>query len=271
MFGRPVHAQKHQRDAAVLAQVRHGLDAAAGEVQVRHPVRAEHGEGVPAALGRAVDEAVGGERRGRDEEDRLCGEPPRQRVVDLGQVLRHAAEGRRPGPWCPRDMGTGRRPRETAVIKEPALPELTAPWHTPERSTLLETVRAFARDRVKPLADELDPKKGLIPPELLTEMAELGLCRDHGPNGARRPRARRLRVRDGCRGAGPRLDERPGRSSPARRAWAAAWPTRPGARSCCGAALPAPGSVRSHCPSPTPAPTSPGCRPAPCSRATSTS
>ena len=61
------------------------------------------------------------------------------------------------------------------MTQEPALPELTAPWHTPEREKLLETVRAFARDRVRPLADELDPQKGLIPAELLTEMAGLGL------------------------------------------------------------------------------------------------
>jgi alkylation response protein AidB-like acyl-CoA dehydrogenase len=74
------------------------------------------------------------------------------------------------------------------VTKAPALPELTAPWHTPERSKLLDTVLAFARDRVKPLADTLDPQKGLIPAELLTEMAELGLFGitipvDHGGLG----------------------------------------------------------------------------------------
>src|SRR4051794_4200383 len=34
--------------------------------------------------------------------------------------------------------------------------------------------RAFARDTVRPLADELDPHKGLIPDSLLARMAELG-------------------------------------------------------------------------------------------------
>jgi alkylation response protein AidB-like acyl-CoA dehydrogenase len=62
-----------------------------------------------------------------------------------------------------------------SLQKSPALPELTAPWHTPARAKLLATVRAFARDEVRPLADELDPLKGLIPPQLLARMAELGL------------------------------------------------------------------------------------------------
>ena len=57
---------------------------------------------------------------------------------------------------------------------EPPLPELTPPWVTPEREALLKQVRAFARDEVLPLANELDPQKGLIPPSLLARMAELG-------------------------------------------------------------------------------------------------
>jgi len=56
-----------------------------------------------------------------------------------------------------------------------SVPELPAPWHTPERAELLTTVRSFARDEVLPLANDLDPRKGLIPPELLTRMGELGL------------------------------------------------------------------------------------------------
>ncbi len=60
-------------------------------------------------------------------------------------------------------------------IRPPELPELTAPWHTPERAELRDTVRAFARDEVLPVANRLDPEKGLIPAELLERMAELGL------------------------------------------------------------------------------------------------
>ena len=56
----------------------------------------------------------------------------------------------------------------------PSLPELTPPWHTAEREVLLKQVRAFARDEVLPVANELDHQKGLIPPALLSRMAELG-------------------------------------------------------------------------------------------------
>jgi alkylation response protein AidB-like acyl-CoA dehydrogenase len=59
-------------------------------------------------------------------------------------------------------------------LRPPRLPELTAPWHTPERAELLAQVRTFAREEVLPVANELDPQKGLIPPELLRRMSELG-------------------------------------------------------------------------------------------------
>ena len=76
----------------------------------------------------------------------------------------------------------------TEEIKPPALPALTAPWHTQERAELLAQVRSFARDEVLPVADELDPQKGLIPPQLLARMAELGyfgitIDREHGGMG----------------------------------------------------------------------------------------
>jgi alkylation response protein AidB-like acyl-CoA dehydrogenase len=61
------------------------------------------------------------------------------------------------------------------TIKPPELPALTAPWHTPEREALRDSVRAFARDEVLPVANRLDPEKGLIPAELLERMAGLGL------------------------------------------------------------------------------------------------
>ncbi|MEO6703530.1 MAG: acyl-CoA dehydrogenase family protein [Jatrophihabitantaceae bacterium] len=59
-------------------------------------------------------------------------------------------------------------------IRPPALPELTEPWHSPQRAALLEQARAFARDEVLPVANELDPQRGLIPPSLLDRLAELG-------------------------------------------------------------------------------------------------
>jgi alkylation response protein AidB-like acyl-CoA dehydrogenase len=75
---------------------------------------------------------------------------------------------------------------EPQTPRPPALPELSAPWHTPRRQQLLEQVRAFSRTEVLPLANELDPQKGLIPPELLARLAELGYfgitlrCEDGG-------------------------------------------------------------------------------------------
>lgn len=45
---------------------------------------------------------------------------------------------------------------------------------TSERQMIRDSARAFTRDRVRPLADRLDPVKGEIPRELIDEMAELG-------------------------------------------------------------------------------------------------
>src|SRR6476469_6168708 len=56
----------------------------------------------------------------------------------------------------------------------PSPPELPPPWHTPEREALMVQARAFARDEVLPVADELDPQKGLIPESLLERMSQLG-------------------------------------------------------------------------------------------------
>ena len=61
---------EHQRDPAVLAQVRDRLDAAPGEVEVGDRVLVEHPERVEA-LGRHVDVAVVPAGRGRDEEHGL--------------------------------------------------------------------------------------------------------------------------------------------------------------------------------------------------------
>lgn len=61
------------------------------------------------------------------------------------------------------------------MVKSAPLPELIPPWHTPEREELLHAVRSFARGDVLPVANQLDPVKGLIPAPLLGRMAELGL------------------------------------------------------------------------------------------------
>jgi alkylation response protein AidB-like acyl-CoA dehydrogenase len=45
---------------------------------------------------------------------------------------------------------------------------------TEERRMIQESAREFTRNRVRPLADKLDPVKGEIPRDLIDEMAELG-------------------------------------------------------------------------------------------------
>ena len=67
-------------------------------------------------------------------------------------------------------------------------PALLSPWHTPEREALQEQARTFARDRVLPVADELDPQKAEMPRALVEEMAALGwfgitVSREHGGLG----------------------------------------------------------------------------------------
>ncbi|MCF7548819.1 MULTISPECIES: acyl-CoA dehydrogenase family protein [Pseudonocardia] len=56
----------------------------------------------------------------------------------------------------------------------PPVPTVAAPFHTPERAKLQEQARAFATERVLPVADELDKVKGEIPRDLLDEMGALG-------------------------------------------------------------------------------------------------
>ena len=45
---------------------------------------------------------------------------------------------------------------------------------TPEHELIRDTVRSFARERVAPVAEELD-RESRFPVELVKEMAELGL------------------------------------------------------------------------------------------------
>src|SRR5262249_50711999 len=63
-------------------------------------------------------------------------------------------------------------PKDRIITPQP--PELLSPWRTPERVALQEEARAFARDVVLPIADELDPKKGEMPRSLIDEMAAKG-------------------------------------------------------------------------------------------------
>ncbi len=46
---------------------------------------------------------------------------------------------------------------------EPRPPELASPWRTEARAALQAEARAFARDTVLPLADELDRHKAEMP------------------------------------------------------------------------------------------------------------
>jgi alkylation response protein AidB-like acyl-CoA dehydrogenase len=57
---------------------------------------------------------------------------------------------------------------------KPQPPELLSPWRTPERVALQDEARAFAREVVLPIADELDPKKGEMPRSLIEQMAAKG-------------------------------------------------------------------------------------------------
>ncbi len=73
-------------------------------------------------------------------------------------------------------------------MRAPTPPDLLSPWATPERTALQEDARAFARDVVLPLADELDPQKGEMPRALIEQLAAKGwfgitLPTDHGGLG----------------------------------------------------------------------------------------
>ncbi|MGA0532193.1 acyl-CoA dehydrogenase family protein [Hansschlegelia sp. KR7-227] len=57
------------------------------------------------------------------------------------------------------------------ACRPPALP---SPWATDARVALMEEARAFARDVVLPIADELDPQKAEMPRSLIEAMAEKG-------------------------------------------------------------------------------------------------
>ncbi len=67
-------------------------------------------------------------------------------------------------------------------------PDLTSPWATPERLALQARARTVARERVLPLADQLDPHKAEMPRELVEELAAEGwfgitVAAEHGGLG----------------------------------------------------------------------------------------
>ena len=59
----------------------------------------------------------------------------------------------------------------TLVEPRPTIP---APYRTDEREAIQEMARSFAMDKVLPIANRLDPERGLIPDGLREEMGELG-------------------------------------------------------------------------------------------------
>ena len=58
--------------------------------------------------------------------------------------------------------------------RQPNPAELLSPWRTEKRLALQAEARAFARDVVLPIADELDRKKGEMPRSLIDEMGARG-------------------------------------------------------------------------------------------------
>ncbi|GJD96038.1 acyl-CoA dehydrogenase family protein [Methylobacterium iners] len=58
--------------------------------------------------------------------------------------------------------------------QEPIPPSLLPPWRSDARVALQEQARAFARDVVMPIADELDPQKAEMPRSLIDGMAAKG-------------------------------------------------------------------------------------------------
>jgi len=61
-----------------------------------------------------------------------------------------------------------------ADLKQPPIPVLTPPYHTPEREAIQAEARRFAMEEVLPLANELDPQKAEIPRWFLERMGKQG-------------------------------------------------------------------------------------------------
>ncbi|KQP07629.1 acyl-CoA dehydrogenase [Methylobacterium sp. Leaf99] len=78
--------------------------------------------------------------------------------------------------------------QESRPRQEPRPPELATPWRTEARAALQAEARAFARDVVMPMADELDRQKAEMPRSLIEAMAEKGwfgitIPKEHGGLG----------------------------------------------------------------------------------------
>ncbi|MGC5780643.1 acyl-CoA dehydrogenase family protein [Methylobacterium sp. NFXW15] len=76
--------------------------------------------------------------------------------------------------------------RRDTIAPQP--PELASPWRTEARAALQAEARAFARETVMPIADELDPQKAQMPPSLIAAMAAKGwfgitIPQEHGGLG----------------------------------------------------------------------------------------
>src|SRR5690606_14985586 len=107
---RSTERAEHQRDPAVVAQVRDGLRAAAGVVQVRHSPRPEHGEGTGHPLWRDVHMSVYTRGCGGHEEHMLLEqevpEPALDRLIKFSHAPIVAGQetgpARFPGIWAPR-------------------------------------------------------------------------------------------------------------------------------------------------------------------------
>ena len=84
-----VERAEHDDHATVLAQVRNGLDPAAGQVEVGHLKRTQDSKGAGQALRRAVHQALRIQRSRRDEEHRLTGHPCGELVIDGLELVSH--------------------------------------------------------------------------------------------------------------------------------------------------------------------------------------
>jgi len=71
-------------------------------------------------------------------------------------------------------MPTPDRQESRPAVQEPRPPELATPWRTDARAALQAEARAFARDVVMPIADELDRRKAEMPRSLIDAMAQKG-------------------------------------------------------------------------------------------------
>ncbi len=87
-FGRTLKRAEHDHDAAVFAQVRDGLDAAAENVEIGDRARSKNPKSVQS-LRRKVDVAIRVEGRCRHKKHRLRLNEAAERFVDLWICFRH--------------------------------------------------------------------------------------------------------------------------------------------------------------------------------------